>query len=435
MEVHQELQKILNGKICIIGRVDIGTTDFGVNPFHPKYVNVGTHGAIIGTIESGAFITPLPVFWSIVFAFIFVPLVILGISGFSPGLRTALGILGAILTIGIPFGLFAANGYFLGPLGPFLAMIAAVIIREAVAFAGSEHEKQFIRKAFSTYLSADVVQEIIADPKKLQLGGKEHHVTALFTDIRRFSSISEKLCPEELVSLLNRYLSAMSDVVLEQWGTIDKYVGDAIVAFFGAPVEYPDHAFRACISAIIMKRIEQELNVRFSESGIIPEPIYTRIGINTGRMVVGNMGTDKKMNYTIMGSSVNIASRLEGVNKEFGTWIIASEDTIQGAGKNILSRRLGRIKVVNIDAPVQVYEILETLDRSSPELIKKVELFHHALMIFENRDWTSAEAAFEAVLNNAPDDGPAEFFRKLCNQYRMDPPLKDWDGVIPFTTK
>ena len=167
-----------------------------------------------------------------------------------------------------------------------------------------------LRKAFSTYLSGDVVEEIIADPTRLQLGGIQRNMTVMFTDIKDFSRISEQLNPTELVSLLNHYLSAMSGALMEQKGTIDKYEGDAIIAFFGAPLELPDHARRACASAIAMKRLEKELNREFAENRISPSPLFTRIGINTGDMVVGNMGTEHKMDYTVMGNSVNIAARL-----------------------------------------------------------------------------------------------------------------------------
>jgi adenylate cyclase len=433
---YRDLQNTLNGKTCIIGRVDTGTTDIGANPFHGKYVNVGTHAVVLDTILSRSFITPLPTLWSVVFALLFVPLIIIGIGGFRPGLRSILGVAGIILIPAVSLGLFFFKGYYLGPLGSVLAMIAAVIVREAVAFAGSEHEKQFIRKAFSTYLSADVVQEILADPEKLHLGGAKRHMSALFTDIKGFSTISEKLDPEELVSLLNNYLSAMSNVILEERGTIDKYEGDAIIAFFGAPLDLPDHALRTCVSAIMMKRVERELNTKYAEGGSLSvPPLLTRIGINTGSMVVGNMGTQQKMDYTIMGNAVNVAARLEGVNKQYGTWILASEDTIKEAGGAILSRRLDRVRVVGIDTPIRLYEVLETSDKAAPELITGVELFHQALGLFENRDWTAAAAGFEAALNRSKADTVAELYRKRCEKYRQTPPSKDWDGVFALNQK
>jgi class 3 adenylate cyclase len=201
-----------------------------------------------------------------------------------------------------------------------------------------------MRLAFSTYLSEDVVEEIISDPARLHLGGTNRHMTALFSDIKNFTRIAEQLSPEHLVDLLNHYLSTMSDVILEQKGTIDKYQGDSIVSFFGAPLDLKDHAMRACTAAIILKRMEKDINHYVLENGISPLPLLTRIGINTGEMVVGNMGTQKKMNYTIISSAVNLASRLEGVNKQYGTWVLATDSTLEETSGRFRSeeRRVGK---------------------------------------------------------------------------------------------
>jgi adenylate cyclase len=436
------LKEAVNGKFCILGRVDTGTTDIGVNPFHGKYVNVGTHGVVLDTILSQSFITVLPSFWSALLVLLVVPILILGLSGFKPALRITLGISGIFLTLAFSIVLFFVKGYFLSPLGPVLALTGAMILRESIAFVGTEREKQFIRKAFSTYLSGDVVQEIINDPAKLKLGGSTRRMTAIFTDIQGFSSISETLSrqygpeggAEALVRLLNDYLSAMSDLVLEQRGTIDKYEGDAIIAFFGAPLNVEDHALRACTTALLMKQLERDLNNAYAENGLSPSPIRTRIGINTGSMVVGNMGTQRKMDYTIMGNEVNLAARLEGVNKQYGTWILASEDTVNEAAGKIISRRLDRVRVVNINEPVRLYEILALAETAPPAMPGMVERFHQALDMFENRDWTAAEAAFEAVLNQSAEDGPAKKYLERCRLYRNKPP-KGWDGVYNLDRK
>ncbi|MDR1970950.1 MAG: adenylate/guanylate cyclase domain-containing protein [Treponema sp.] len=434
--VHQELSNTLNGKWCVIGRMDTGTTDIGVTPFHGKYVNMGTHAVVLDTILSASFITPLPVWWSVLFAFIFVSLFITATNGGKSGLRIALGTGGVLLCLVLPLCLFTVKRFFLGPLGPVLTMTAAVIVRETIAFVSSENEKQFIRKAFSTYVSGDVVKELIADPSRLQLGGTKHHMTALFTDIQKFSGISEKLDPEDLVSLLNRYLTAMSDVILNEKGTIDKYEGDAIIAFFGAPLEIPDHALRACVSAITMKRVENELNKTIREQNLSPAPLLTRIGINTGNMVVGNMGTENKMNYTIMGNTVNLAARLEGVNKQYGTWILASEDTIRETGDRLLTRKLDRVRVVGINEPIRLYELLETVENAVPQQKRLVGVFHQALDFFENRNWNQAIGGFRealSIVNN--NDLPAQKYLDRCINCLVDPPPDTWDGVYNLTEK
>jgi adenylate cyclase len=240
-------------------------------------------------------------------------------------------------------------------------------------------EKGFIRNAFGHYLSEAVIKDIVGNPDKLKLGGELRNMTAIFTDIRGFSTISEKLSAEELVRLLNEYLTGMSDCILDMGGTIDKYEGDAIICFFGAPLDLPDHALKACQAAIKMKRIEAALNEKFLETGMAPSNLMTRIGINTGDMVVGNMGTTKKMDYTIMGDAVNLAARLEGVNKQYGTWLCISEDTMTAANSGIEVRRLDRIRVVGKSQPIRIYELVEERGKLTKEQAEMIERFEAAL--------------------------------------------------------
>ena len=290
-----------------------------------------------------------------------------------------------------------------------------------------------LHKALSTYLSDEVVDEIIADPTRLQLGGVKRYMTAMFTDVRNFSGIAEALTPEQLIDMLNYYLSVMSDVIMEQKGTIDKYIGDAIVSFFGAPIELPDHALRACTAAIIMKRLEGEVNENIAKKGI--NHLHTRIGINTGDIVVGNMGTQKKMNYTMSGNAVNLASRLEGINKHYGTWIICSENTINETKGEFLSRRLDLIRVAGIKEPLRIYELLETNTYAQPAMHEMVKLFNKAHALFESRNWKEAEKTFYQVLKLNPEDRPSLIYRDRCNLYFTNPPPEDWDGVFIFTEK
>jgi class 3 adenylate cyclase len=227
----------------------------------------------------------------------------------------------------------------------------------------------------------------------------------------------------------------MSDVILEHKGTIDKYEGDAIVSFFGAPLELADHALRGCTSAVIMKRLEVELNKKILEKGESPSPLLTRIGINTGDMIVGNMGTDRKMNYTIMSNAVNIASRLEGVNKQYGTWILASEDTITECKNRILTRRLDKIQVVGISEPIQIYEVLDLVSDAKAQLQELAALFNQAMALFEKRDWRQAETAFSRILEQLPDDGPSLLYMKRCQLFLQTPPDKDWSGIFNINEK
>ncbi|MDR0710049.1 MAG: adenylate/guanylate cyclase domain-containing protein [Spirochaetaceae bacterium] len=434
--VRRELRTKLDDKMCVIGRVDTGTTDIGVTPFYGEYVNVGTHAVVLDTILSNSFITPLPVYWSVLVSLLFVPLLIIGTDGCKSGLRALLEIVGVLLTLGIPFGLFVFKRYFIGPFGPALAMAAAALIREANAFVRTEHEKQFIRKAFSTYLSAGVVEEIIADPSKLNLGGEKREMTALFTDIQGFSTIAEKLDPAQLVQLLNAYLTVMSNCIMDNLGTIDKYEGDAIIAFFGAPVYREEHAALACRSALAMKAAEQELNTKLTAGHLSPSPLFTRMGINTGEMVVGNMGSENKMDYTIMGNAVNLASRLEGVNKQYRTGgILISEYTRAQTGDEFLCRRLDRVRVVGINEPLRLYELLAAVKNAGPEQRALAGIFDEALDCFESRNWKQAAEGFRSALSARAGDGPAQKYLDRCLEFLANPPPDAWDGVYNLTEK
>jgi adenylate cyclase len=434
-ELTESNDRMLRDKFCIIGRVDTGTTDYGANPFYGKYVNVGTHGVVLDTVLSESFIIPVSTWLNVLFMLIFVPLFFFASARLSPVTRFAAGISVTALVVAAVILLLRYVGIFWGPIGIVFALLSAVILREIISYAGSEKEKSFLRSAFSTYVSDDVVKEIIADPSRLQLGGIKRHMTAIFTDIKDFSTISEKLDPEDLVSLLNRYLSAMSDVILAEKGTIDKYEGDAIIAFFGAPIELEDHALRACVSAITIKKIEAELNKTILEQELSPSPLFTRIGINTGDMIAGNMGTENKMNYTIMGNAVNLASRLEGVNKQYGTAILASEATILETENNLLTRKLDRVRVVGIHEPVRLYELLDTAEHAPMEQIRLVEAFFEALEHFENRNWKKAAAGFKEALAIYPDDPPSRIYRQRSLEFSKKPPADSWDGIYNLTSK
>jgi adenylate cyclase len=357
---------------------------------------------------------------------------------------------------GSSFLLFRFRGIFFGPLGPVLTITIAVIIREVIAYMGSEQEKQFIRSAFSRYLSPAVINQLISDPSLLKLGGDNREMTAVFTDIRSFSTISEALgSPVKLVELLNYYLTRMSDIILENGGTIDKYEGDAIIAFFGAPIHMPEHAILACRSAVQMHKTEPEINREALAQGLItpqvmealfnkgilsdmndPSPVFTRIGLNTGEMVVGNMGTSDKMNYTIMGNAVNLAARLEGVNKQYDTrGILISEYTRNKIGDEFLLRSLDRVRVVGVNTPLRLYEVIDLTAEAPADLKTRIALFHEGLDLFEQRDWTTSQTIFEDVLNLSPQDGPAKKYLNRCIQFRKEPPAADWDGVFSLTEK
>jgi adenylate cyclase len=350
-----------------------------------------------------------------------------------PSILVALGFVVALMAAGA--GFFLLTGWYLNLLTPVLTVLVTFLVLIVVKFLLLEKEKTYIRNAFSHYLSTDVINELISDPDKLALGGQKKYITAMFTDVRGFSTVSEQMDPTDLVKLLNAYLTEMSNIILDLKGTIDKYEGDAIIAFFGAPVDFQDHAYRACLSAVRMKKVERYINEHFVGQKLSPSPLYTRIGINTGEMVVGNMGTAQKMDYTIMGNSVNLAARLEGVNKQYGTWILASETTHNESGGAFLARQMDRVRVVGINQPVRLYELIDEKSNADASIVEAVELFHQGQSHFEAKRWDEAIETFQQVQRILPGDGPSEVFIKRCQEFKKKAPPESWDGVFNLTIK
>jgi class 3 adenylate cyclase/CheY-like chemotaxis protein len=293
-----------------------------------------------------------------------------------------------------------------------------------------------LKNAFSRYLAPAVVDEIIQDPSKLNLGGEKREMTVIFTDIQGFSTIAEQLEPVRLVSLLNLYLSTMSGIITENRGTIDKYEGDAVIAFFGAPLHQENHAALACRSALQMKKAEAILNRRILEERLSPLPIFTRIGINTGSMVVGNMGSENKLNYTVMGNAVNLAARLEGVNKQYRTGgILISEYTKCAAGDEFLCRSLDRVRVVGISSPLRIYEVTGFREGATADTIEQLAAWEKAVELFEDRQFEGAEKIFCSLAGANTGDDTAKIYINRCQTFIAAPPPGGWDGVNNLTQK
>ncbi len=435
METRKVLAQKLPGAFCIIGWTATSTTDIGVNPFDGQYVNVGTHASVVNTILQGRFLNQRPWWFGALLALLLSFGVTFAIFNMDALRSMVVGSSCVVVLFGLLLALFLLTGVYVNTLTPVASVFLTFIALTAIKFLRTEQEKSFVRNAWGHYLSSEVINDLLANPEKLNLGGEKKFMTAMFTDVRGFSTISEVLDPTALVHLINLYLTEMSDIILDMRGTIDKYEGDAIISFFGAPVDLPDHARRACMSAIRMKRAEVALNERFLAEKLAPSALHTRIGINSGEMTVGNMGTPQRMDYTMMGSSVNLAARLEGVNKQYGTWILISEVTQQGLGQDFLLRKLDRVRVVGINEPVRLFEVIEEKGRAEKSLEEAVGVFHRALDLYEAKDWKGAQATFEEVLQLAPEDGPAKRYIKSCQEFEAKPPAANWDGVFNLTTK
>jgi adenylate cyclase len=308
-----------------------------------------------------------------------------------------------------------------GLLAVALALVGAVILN----YATEGRQKAFIKSAFRFYLGEEVIDQILADPAKLTLGGEKRELTVFFSDIEKFSSFSERLDPAELIALLNDYLSDMGAIIKEEGGYLDKYIGDAIVAFWNAPVAQPDHAARACRAALRCQRKLEERRPEFERrTGVV---LRARIGLNTGEAIVGNMGSRERFNYTILGDAANLASRLEGANKAFGTYLMVSESTWRHSGGDWLGRELARLRVVGRQTPVRVYELAGLAGAARPPSWAE---FDGARLLFEQGAFAAAQALFERW----PDDAAARAYAEKCRTLAANRP-DPWTGIWELSEK
>lgn len=346
-------------------------------------------------------------------------------------------IIGLAFAIGLPYFLFA-KGIWLLLVAPFVSFFFSFLISVALSLTVEGKQKRFIKSAFSQCLSKDVVNQIMNDPSSFTLGGKNYQMTAIFTDIQKFSSFSELLTAAQLGSLLNFYLTRMSDIIIEEHGTVDKYEGDAIVALVGAPVEMSDHAVRACSAAIKMKKAEVVMNQEIVQIAAGEKPadmeqdlydafkimvankktIFTRIGMNSGEMIAGYFGSQNKKNYTMMGNNVNLASRLEGVNKQYHTGgILISAATRELLGDAFIVRSLDRVRVVNVNTPLRLYELLDFAEGAGEELTAYVADWEKAFALFEARDYQKAYEGFKTLADRKKDDNVVRYYISLLEDY------------------
>jgi adenylate cyclase len=427
---------VLYNSFCVIGADATSMTDNGIIAFQENYPNVGTYAVAANMMLSGEFLSDSPWYVSAAIALLFSLLIGFLISRFDTYASIITGISGLLLLGSLFVGFFALFKIYIGFAMPLAATALTFVSLMVSKFLTASSEKAFLHNAFSRYLAPEVITEIINDPDKLNLGGEKREMTAMFTDIQGFSTISEKLDAPQLVKLLNRYLTAMSNIIMENLGTIDKYEGDAIIAFFGAPLFRADHPVLTCRSALAMKAAERELNKVVVDEGLSPVPLFTRIGINTGEMVVGNMGAENKMDYTIMGNAVNLAARLEGVNKQYHTGgILISEYTREKIGDEFLLRPLDRVRVVGINTPLRLYELLGQLETAADDEKNVVEQWEQALDLFEQKQFGAAARMFHSLIKTNANDKVAELYAKRCMGYAANPPPETWDAVNNLTEK
>ncbi len=293
-------------------------------------------------------------------------------------------------------------------------------------------------RTFGMFVPRDLVRDLVASGRPIELGGQDRTLTVMFTDIAGFTGISERMEAGELMVHVSRHLAAISRCIGEEFGTVDKYIGDAVMAFWGAPVWREDHALRGCVAALKARHAQAEINREWAAAGL--PTMFVRIGLHTAPVIVGNVGSEARMSYTVIGDGVNVASRLEGVNKVYGTQICVSEAVVEAAGDAVLVRPLDRVAVKGRKTGELVYELV-ALRRGPPELLATPDQLEHctktaaAFAAYGERRWDEAVSLYGAVAERWPDDPVPPIFIARCQTYIADPPPADWSGVYEMKVK
>jgi len=395
---------------------------------------VEIHANALNMILTDNYLYPVPYLWQIAIL-IFLAIVIYLIT------RYLTTIWGTTITIIIAIVYFSISFWVFGKWDTILEINPALLVI-LFSFGGhnlyhyvlTQHERRMIQGAFSHYVPEKVVKQILENPDSLQLGGEERVVTVMFTDVAGFTSISEKLTPAELVHLLNEYLTEMTEIVLAHDGIIDKYEGDAIMAEFGVPVHYDNHAYLACSTALQMQKKLRYLRQKWEKEN--KPTLRARIGINTGEVIVGNMGSRTVFDYTVMGDHVNLGSRLEGANKFYGTYIMISEFTCEVVKDDFYTRELDLIRVKGKEQPIKVFELIASKrDKLDEKFEKMLIAYNKGLEHYKKQEWDDAINSFESCVNLRPNDTPSSEYRSRCIEYKFNSPGPDWDGVTVMTEK
>lgn len=433
LQVSNDLEG-LRGKIAITGLTAESSTDIGSTTLESMTYLVIVQATALNTLFQGQFLRPQPLWVSILVLLAVVILTyIVGLrfKGAMQEFALSIAIL-LVLVIGT-YAVFVITGivlnYTLLYLGSFLTLLGFIIFK----FVTYDSEKNYIKKAFTQYLSAEVVKQLIDDPSFLQLGGESRQITAYFSDVEGFTKISESLgSPEKLVNLLNEYLTVMTDIIMDNGGYVDKYEGDAIVAMFGAPVPQTDHAIRCCNAAVDMQKALMPLREKWMKD--FGHEINARMGMNTGLASIGNMGSRQKTNYTMMGDTVNLASRLEGANKPYGTYTMISDSTFRALDGRFICRKLDKLRVIGKTEPISVFELCGRAGELAKEKLDILAHFEQAYAAYDARDWLKAYELFSALARDT-GDRPSKTYAERCMQFKESPPSKDWDGVFVLKSK
>jgi adenylate cyclase len=434
-EFEVDKEEFLKDKNFVFGATATGVYDLRVTPFEENYPGVETHANLLDNLLRQDYLK------TDTREEYLMPYIVLALGLLFSLIVAKLGaIMGLLATLSSLVGIYLLDSLLIFPNGtvivilfPILSLLILYISLTFYKYLTEERMKKELKGTFQKYVSPEIVNEILKDPEKLELGGSKQEMSVFFSDIRGFTTISERLDPKALSDLLNDYLTPMTEIIFANSGTLDKYMGDAIMAFFGAPVHSDQHAAQACRAAL--QQIDQLfiLQKKYVEQGL--PMIDIGIGINTGEMSVGNMGSETVRNYTVMGDAVNLGARLEGINKQYGTRIIISEFTVaQISPQDFIFREIDWVRVKGKNKPVRIFELI---GEGAPDdgLKQRLDHFRTGFELYHKQEWEQAIHHFNQALKDDASDQTSQLYIKRCQDYMTHPPSNDWDGVFVMTSK
>lgn len=437
-EKDEKMHKLLNKKLVFIGSTAYAAHDLRHTPVDAMLPGIFFHMNMTNMLLDGNFFKPKDdstmISWGILIGASLLMILIQLLGSALIDLFTV-----TILTT----SLYLFDTYYLLPMGYeiklFFCLFSVVACYSWTTFLNfylTSKEKKKIRGTFSRYVAPSIVDQMLDNPDKLKVGGEKKNITVFFSDVRDFTSISEKLSPEQLSTCLNQYMGIMTDLLFENYGTLDKYIGDAIVAYWGAPITVPNHAYHAVKTSLKMIEILPEINKRFEQQGF-PE-FKHGIGLNTGDCSVGNMGSDKIFSYTALGDSMNLGARLESLCKYYGVQLNLSEYTIEAIPEDLRQeftfRTIDKVRVKGKEKPVTIFEGLHSFHpfKVDPQALIDYEKAYEDYL---NKNFKDAGEIFSALCNKYPEDKSSKRLKEFCDNYIKNPPSEDWDGVFTHTTK
>lgn len=424
---------LVRGRTVFVGTNVSGTFDVKPMPVGELEPGVLLHWTAWTNLVAGGFITAAPRGVSLALAAL-AAAGLLALADRRPGITwpawSAIGF--GVLLLPVAYAGLSA-GWFFAPATPIMAAGLTLLGVVAENFWAEQRRKREIQALFGAYVDPAVVDRLVRDPAAIRLGGEKREATVYFSDLAGFTDLSEQLPPEQLMEIVNLYLQEMSECLLDHGAYIDKYIGDAVMAVFGAPQPRSDHAAAACAGALAAQQVLDRINAR-----LVPlhgHRLAMRIGINTGEMLVGNLGSARKKNYTVLGDAVNLASRLEGANKEFGTRILLGETTARAVAGRFATRPLTRLRVKGKQTAVEVHELVGEPDRLTPAQRDFLAAYHEGYAHFTARRFGEAEAAFARARPAAPEDAVTIALHSQARMFKVNPPGADWEPVLTLETK